>query len=209
MSLSAFCSSAISSSRRRYSHRSLCWKEIGYVGLVTLDTYTSVYLLDHNKLVCVANLVICDCSVALQRLQKLLMFLVVLGDLLPVKVQEFSGGTQVGQSLLDRREWWVKFSTRCSTTVKTAGSVWQYNYLCYSYSVVSNFICHDRLWRQKDFHDPLTPPKQKKDRFQLYWINIKTIHSTFFSPVFCHFRCENNFSHSFHFCLSCSCYANK
>lgn len=74
-------------------------------------------------LVYAANLVICDCSVLLQRLQKLFMFLVILADLLPVKLQEFSRGTQIRQSLLDRREWRLEFSNRGSTTVKTAGPV--------------------------------------------------------------------------------------
>lgn len=81
--------------------------------------YPSMYLL----LVYAANLVICGCSVLLQRLQKLFMFLVILADLLPVKLQEFSGGTQIRQSLLDRREWRLKFSNRRSTRIKTAGPV--------------------------------------------------------------------------------------
>lgn len=93
---------------------------------VTPVKYTLVCQLSHIRLLCVSNLVVCDSSVPLQHLQKLLMFLVILGDLVPVKLQELSGGTQVGQSLLDGGQWGVRFSTRGSSRCTNADSVgWQ------------------------------------------------------------------------------------
>lgn len=90
---------------------------------VTPVKYTLVCQLSHNRLLCMSDLVISDSSVPLQHVQKLLMFLVILGDLLPVKLQELSGGTQVGQSLLDGGEWGVRFSTRGSTRCTNVDSV--------------------------------------------------------------------------------------
>lgn len=62
-------------------------------------TYTDTPEVWHN--VTVSHLVLRVPSVLLQHLQQLLMFLIKLGDLLSVELQQFPGWTQVSQSLLD------------------------------------------------------------------------------------------------------------
>lgn len=48
-----------------------------------------------------SHLVLCAPSVLLQHLLQLRVFLVKLGDLLPVEVQQLAGRAQVSQSLVD------------------------------------------------------------------------------------------------------------
>lgn len=59
-----------------------------------------------------SHLVICDAFIFLEHLQKLFMFIIILGYLLSVELQQLPGRTEVCKALMDGRKWGIHIVTR-------------------------------------------------------------------------------------------------